>query len=203
MSVTWNFLAAARARALPRLLCSAFPLAACGSDASPPASAPDTGVEASSQADASSPPEALLIDHESWQRYDRSEDPLASEQPAEIDCGIAGFYVERGELEIDSTRCNYLLAEHPSLRAVTPGQRVQLEFRHFDLEAPEPAQTHVAILFKDQVQWELEIPIPQAAETIDTEFVVQTALAEGDPIRLHLHNHGQNMYTLAWLRLAQ
>ncbi|MFT3924779.1 MAG: hypothetical protein QM778_19755 [Myxococcales bacterium] len=153
----------------------------------------DAGPDASAS-------QALLIDHKSWQRYDRSEDPLASEQPVEIDCGIAGFYVERGEFEVDTTRCNYLLVFHPSLRGVRAGQRVQLELRHFDLEAAEPAEAHVAILFRDQLQWEIKIPIPQAAETIDTEFTATTDLAPGDPIRLHLHNHGQNMYTFAWLR---
>jgi hypothetical protein len=148
------------------------------------------------------PDRALLIDHESWERYERSEDPLSFEQPEELECGIAGFFVERGELEVDSARCNYLLAEHPALRAVGEGGKIALEFRHYDLEASEPAQTHIAILFGDQLQWETLIPIPSPAGVIHADFLATAALAKGEPIRLHLHNHGQNTYTFAWLRVV-
>jgi hypothetical protein len=151
--------------------------------------------------DGSGADEAALIDHQSWQRYDRSLDPLVAEQPTELECGIAGFFVERGELEIDSARCNYLLAEHPALLPVRRGQRLTLEFRHYDLAADEPAETHIAILFGNQRQWETRIAIPSAANTIHAEFVATEDLAVGGPIRLHLHNHGQNTYTFAWLRV--
>jgi len=160
------------------------------------------GTEGDAAADASAVDQTLLIDHRSWQRYDAALDPLIADQPAEITCGIAGFFVERGGLEIDSKRCNYVLAEHPALRDVRRGQRLALEFRHFDLEAPEPAQAHVALLFRDQLAWELRIDIPGPANVIQAEFTATTDLAAGEPIRLHLHNHGQNTYTLASLRVV-
>jgi hypothetical protein len=190
-----------RARAWP-----AFGLVVAGLACSTPPAEPvgqDGGPLDDASTDASLVDRALLIDHQSWQRYERSLDPLIAEQPPELACGVAGFFVERGELEIDSRRCNYLLAEHPALRDVQPGQRISLEFRHFDLEAPEPAQTHVAILFGDQLQWEIEIPIPSPANVIRAEFVATTELLAGEPIRLHLHNHGQNTYTFAWMRVAE
>jgi hypothetical protein len=144
--------------------------------------------------------ETPLLDHGAWRRYDAALDPLESEQPAELECGIAGFFVERDELEIDSSRCNYLLAEHPALLDLPSGREVHMELRHFDLSAPEPAQVHIAILFGDDLQWETELPIPSPANVLDVRFQTTRALVKNEPIRVHLHNHGQNTYTLAFMR---
>lgn len=173
-------------------------LLGAGCETSSEAPGDATAMDASTDA---GPDESLLIDHQSWQRYDQALDPLLAEQPAELACGIAGFFVERGELEVDTKRCNYLLAEHPALLSVRQGQRVSLEFRHYDLAAEEPAQAHIALLFEDQLQWETWLPIPSAADTIHADFTATTDLVVGDMIRLHLHNHGQNTYTFAWLRV--
>ena len=70
---------------------------------------------------------------------------------------------------------------------------------HFDLRAPEPATAHVAVLFGDEVQWELEIPIPSYAYVYTETFQATRALAPGEPIRLHLHNHGQNTWIFSSL----
>ena len=59
-----------------------------------------------------------------------------------------------------ATTCS---VQHPAVHAVSKGQKVALEFRHFDLLADEPAETHVAILFGDQLQWETHLPIPSSA----------------------------------------
>jgi hypothetical protein len=108
---------------------------------------------------------------------------------------LVGF-VERGSLEVDTVNCNYLLVEHPAQRPVPRGSNVYLELVHFDLAAPEPATAHVALFFGDDLQWELEIPIPSLAYVYKETFQATRDLAEGEPIRFHLHNHGQNTWLL-------
>src|SRR5262245_43461709 len=74
--------------------------------------------EITTQNDASDQPvlrDVSLIDHASWHEYAASEDPMASHQPEQVDCGPAGWYVEPSLdvplLEIDTNYCNYALLE--------------------------------------------------------------------------------------------
>jgi len=144
---------------------------------------------------------AALIDHASWRPYDPTLDPLRAHQPDRIECDVAGWFVEFGELEIDTGHCNYLLIEHPALRSLPAGSKVELELRHFDLTAPEAATAPVALLFDDEIQWQTQIAVPGPADVAIVEFTSTRALAQGEPIRLHLHNHGENNWTLAHLRV--
>lgn len=143
--------------------------------------------------------EVPLLEPEAFRYADLAGDPLASHQPAEIRCGLTGFYPERGELELDTGGCNYLYLEQPAPRAVPAGSALQLVLRHFDLAAPEPAQAHVAILFGDSVQWETTIDVPGAANAYEVTWHSSEALEPLSPIRVHLHNHGQNTWILSSL----
>jgi hypothetical protein len=142
-----------------------------------------------------------LLDHTNWRPFERALDPLQTHQPQTIDCDVAGWFVEFGELEVDTGHCNYLLLEHPALIAVPSGSQLELELRHFDLVAPEPASAHVALLFVDAVQWQMQIAVPGPASVLTLQFTTTRALEVGEPIRLHLHNHGQNNWTFAYLRV--
>lgn len=51
--------------------------------------------------------------------------------------------------------------------------------------------------FGAALPWELTLDIPQAGNMHRVEFPAPRALAAGDPIRLHLHNHGRNSWILA------
>jgi hypothetical protein len=138
----------------------------------------------------------LLIDHAHWQRYAAAEDPLPNEQPAAINCGAAGYYVEQGRLELDSSFCNYALIEHPALVDVDAGAEIAFELSHFDLTASEPARAHVALFFDETLAWETWLDIPSAADVTQVTFRAPRALGHAAPIRLHFHNHGQNNYAL-------
>jgi hypothetical protein len=166
------------------------------------------GVESATEASAISDLEGpvldsgpSLLDQASWRPYDPALDPLRAHQPDPIDCDVAGWFVEFGELEVDTGHCNYLLVEHPALRSLPAGSRVELELRHFDLNAPEVATAHVALLFADEVQWQTQVAVPGPASVAIVEFTSTRSLEQGDPIRLHLHNHGQNTWTFAYLRV--
>jgi len=143
-----------------------------------------------------------LIDNQSWRRYDAAADPLPSHQPAEPSCAASATFVEFGSFEIDTTRCNYVLSEHPAQLAIAAGTQVKMELLHYDLIAPEPAQAHVALLFGDALQWETNIPIPRAGDVLKASFLATKAVALGEPIRLHLHNHGGNAYLIIAVQAA-
>jgi hypothetical protein len=138
----------------------------------------------------------LLIDHAHWQRYPAEQDPLPGHQPAAINCGAAGYYVEQGRLELDSTFCNYALIWHPALVGVDAGTEITLELSHFDLTASEPTRAHVALIFDDTLAWETWLDIPSSADVTEISFRAPHALGRDAPIRLHFHNHGQNNYAL-------
>lgn len=143
-----------------------------------------------------------LIDNQGWRRYDAAADPLPSHQPAELSCAASATFLEYGSFEVDTTRCNYVLSEHPAQLAIAAGTQVKMELLHYDLFAPEPAQAHVALLFGDALQWETNIPIPRAGDVIKASFQASKALALDEPIRLHLHNHGGNTYLIVALQAA-
>jgi hypothetical protein len=144
----------------------------------------------------SGPAFAPLIDHTDWHRYEAALDPLNAHQPAEIDCGIAGYFVEAEGLEVDTGRCNYLLIEHAARANVEAGDELHIELRHFDLTAVEPATAHVALLAGDDVQWETTLVIPSAGNVLHATVPATRDIVAGEPIRFHLHNHGQNTYLL-------
>ena len=170
----------------------ALALAAC--DAAPGASvASDAGAEAAADVLLN---EVSVIDHQGWEVYAPELDPLPGHQPEQIDCSIPGWFIERGFLEINTGACNYALLEHPSLLDVPKGAEVKFDLWHFDLLAAEPATAHVALLFGDTLQWEADIAIPQLGTVRTESFRATRSLAAGEPIRFHLHNHGQNTWTL-------
>ncbi|MDB4975435.1 MAG: hypothetical protein JWN48_3776 [Myxococcaceae bacterium] len=146
---------------------------------------------------------ARLVDNQSWQRYDAALDPLPSHEPDPIVCQDSATYLEYGSYEVDTTRCNYLLAQAPALRDVPVGSRVRVNFLHYDLLAASAAEAHLALLFGDSLQWEKFLPIPAPGDGFKETFVTSQPLAQGSPIRLHLHNHGGNTYLLVALEVVQ
>jgi hypothetical protein len=144
-----------------------------------------------------------LIDQGHWREYPFDRDPLADHQPADVDCGPAGWYVEpafeQPLLEVDTSYCNYALLEHPAAIEVAEGDTITFELRHYDLRAPEPAEAHIAWEFGDALEWETFVAIPSDAAVQTFEWRATHALRAGDPIRLHLHNHGQNTWQVGSL----
>ena len=58
----------------------------------------------------------------------------------------------------------------------------------------EVAEAHVAVLFGDQLVWEVLTPIPSDPGIYDIEIEAPVDLAEGEAIHFHLHNHGSNTW---------
>jgi hypothetical protein len=146
-----------------------------------------------------------LIDHAAWEATPAEEDPLVDHRPAMVDCGIAGWYVEADQLEIDTNFCNYAAIRQNSLRAIPACSTLRIEFYHFDLLAPEAAQAHAALLIDGRIVWEkfIDITYDMPADTYrapaavyEEEFPAPFEVPAGAEIQLHLHNHGQNTWTL-------
>jgi len=146
--------------------------------------------------------ELPIIDQTHWHTYPVSEDPLPQHQPAQLDCSPAGYYLTPSivpELELDTAYCNYSLLSTDAVQSLAPGAQLRFALRHFELLADEPAQAHVALFFGDALVWETYIDIPAPAQVAEFSFRIQRALAKGDPVRLHLHNHGQNTWVIGKL----
>ena len=137
-----------------------------------------------------------LVRADAWVAVEELADPLASHRPEPVDCGLGGLFVEGEELDIDTNFCNYAMLEQAGLAEIPEGATLTLSMRHFDLTAPEPAMAHVALLLGDVIAWEQMVIIPGPAEVITTDFPTPMAYAKGEPVRFHLHNHGQNTWIL-------
>lgn len=142
--------------------------------------------------------EVLLLDHTAWAAYPVEQDPLPGHQPSEpIDCERnVGWSVERGAVDVDTSQCNYALIAHPALVDVPEGSEIEIEFYYFDLIASEPALAHAALFFDADLQWETHVDIPGLANLQRLRFRTTRALRAGEPIRWHMHNHGQNTWML-------
>ncbi len=131
-----------------------------------------------------------------WSPVPAPTDPLASHRPADVNCPLGGWLFEPQGLEIYTLLCNYAMFEQPARAAVVPGARIVASLYHFDLVAEEPATAHVALMVGASVVWEQEIAIPGKANAYAIEVPANFAADAGTPVYFHLHNHGQNTWTL-------
>lgn len=186
------------ARPLVLILCS-FLGQACtcrGEDASPPKAAKKKAKQVK-------PKTAPLAEKQAWLPVDAPVDPLAPHRPTEVDCPRGGWRVERQGFEINTMACNYAMFGQPTLIPIEPGDRVFAVLYHFDLMAKEPATAHVALLLGDRVVWEQRIEIPGKANVYNIEWTADFKAPAGTPVFFHLHNHGQNTWTLASVEIAR
>ena len=137
-----------------------------------------------------------------WALASAEDDPLADERPATVDCPVAAWGPEAGGLEIQTGACNYFFATQPSRAAIEPGDAIDVVAFHQGLDAPEPAEGHVAILVGGAVIWEAYVEIPADASVIEARVIAAQAWPAGTPVGVHLHNHGYNAWTVLDVSLA-
>lgn len=137
-----------------------------------------------------------------WQPQPAADDPLPAHRPDTVDCQLGiGWLVEETGFEVNTGACNYASFVQPTLVPVVRGAQISLDFYHFDLVAPEPATAHIAVLVGDHVIFEREIAIPGKAGVYPVDLVADFELPAGAPAVVHLHNHGQNTWTVASLQV--
>lgn len=131
-----------------------------------------------------------------WQPVAEPDDPLAAHRPAQVSCPLGSWLYEAQGLEVDTSQCNYGMFSQPSQVAIVPGARFVASLYHFDLIAEAPATAHVALLVGDELIWEQDIAIPGKANAYAIDLTLDFTAPAGTPVYFHLHNHGQNTWTL-------
>ncbi len=170
------------------LLC--LTVSACGGERG----APVSGVQASP---------ASLIDHQAWMVTGPSSDPLVSHRPSVVNCDdLTSWGPEEDYVEVDTGRCNYLMIEQPTLVSGAIGDHVKGSITHFDLTAPESATAHLAVLIQERVVFERTIAVPGPADVFSFDEILTAPFEKGEPVYLHVHNHGQNNWRLYELTLV-
>jgi len=179
------------------LACFAALLAGCepGAAETETETETDAETEGSGGAGAFEVPLVDLGDLAAWTPVDAADDPLADHRPQSIDCPIAAWAEENGQLEVQTGVCNYLALAQPSQVAVAAGDRISVDLWHADLDAAEAASGHVAVLVAGELVGEATVEIPSEAAVLHFEWRSETPIPAGVPVLLHLHNHGYNSWT--------
>jgi len=144
--------------------------------------------------------EVSLIDHAKWQKVELKDDPWAANLPAEATCGAGAFKAEAGALEFDTGVCNFITLQQPSQAAVESCDELRIVFWHLPLYAgPKGADALAELRLGEHSLLKVEKPIPPEG-AIEASFTpkhrLNTTIAAGTPIRIHVQNHGLNTWKL-------
>jgi hypothetical protein len=139
-----------------------------------------------------------LVTLEGWSSVAPSDDPYVAAAGGAPTCVTPTFRVEEAQawVEIDTTLCNWVTLSQPTLAAVEPGDLLEIDFSHYDLDAATPATAELRLRFDDCEAWSSSIPIPGPAQVHEEQFRSPCRLTSGGVVLFHLHNHGQNTYQL-------
>lgn len=138
---------------------------------------------------------ALPLAHaDQWRESPAHTDPLPEHRPDVVAC--VGWGEEFGALELSTATCNYASLEQPLAESIALGDPLRIELWWSGLFASEPATAHLALLVDTALLWESEIEIPGPAEARTIDLDSPIAAPAGATLTFHLHNHGQNSWTL-------
>ena len=143
-----------------------------------------------------------------WSRVDDpSVDPFSDTRPPEVDCDALGVkgddFAGEPVLDVDTGLCNYVTVSQPSLNTVRPGDPLELRFWNDYIQAPdgvEDAQTVVAVMSGGELLFERTLPLPRPPVLNVWEVDSPVAIPLGQPIYLHVRNHGANQYSVLTLK---
>lgn len=121
--------------------------------------------------------------------------------PDDAGCSDAGLQIEDGNTEILTDLCRWASLSQPALvngrrRSVVRG------FLYHSALIAEASEAHVAIGVADELLWEARVPIPAIPGGLTIEAELPVNVRVGDPVHLHLHNHGANAWTMFELVLV-
>jgi mono/diheme cytochrome c family protein len=138
-----------------------------------------------------------LVQAPAWDTGSRNRDAFLTHRPDQVDCERdTGWLVEEDALEVRTESCNYLFLTQQTLLNLDAGTTLELALSHSDLDFNAPASAHVAIAIAGTPVWETEIAIPSEGNIIKQTLELPFAVSSGDPIDVHLHNHGSNAWTI-------
>ena len=92
-------------------------------------------------------------------------------------------------------------AQQGSLNAAEAGEELQIRIWHSELNADEPAIGYVGLAIGEDIVWEGEVSIPSEAGPLEGTITLTDSIELGEPLRVHVHNHGENTWTLLQLEI--
>ena len=139
-----------------------------------------------------------LVDHTLWKSVPFESDPFKEFATDEVVCPAGGYKAE-GEgadqiLEVDTGICNFVTLEQPLPRGLKSGDTLDWSMWHLTLVFTEPAEAYAVLTIGEHTLWEKTMPIPSPAAAYSKELIVPADIEAGAPIRIHLHNHGNNSW---------
>lgn len=138
-----------------------------------------------------------------WAEGDPADDPQAEHRPDGATCPAATWGVEGQALEIETGACAFAWFVQPVDVAIDPGAHVVAELWHGVLDAAEPATAHAALSVDGGVVWEATVDIPGEPDIAPIDAVAPDGAAAGALLGLHLHNHGDNAWSLGPVSVEQ
>lgn len=137
-----------------------------------------------------------LVDWLAWQEADALVDPWAESRPDVVDCGLSGWFPEgEDSIEVNTAKCGYATLVTPAVASAKAGDELELWFWHYQLTAPEPATGFAGLEIDGTRIWDYQVTIPGDAFFVEERFVLERDIEIGDPIYIHVRNHGQNSWT--------
>lgn len=125
------------------------------------------------------------------------QDPLRDARPDEVRCLDGAVVAEDGAIEVDTTYCNWAALAAPVQLDLVAGEPLTLAARWFDLAAFEPSRGRIAVLLDDgTVLWDREVEIPSPGQVVEVEVAAPADVRAGDPLHVHVHNHGLNNWAV-------
>ena len=138
-----------------------------------------------------------LVEPEAWDVQPTNRDVFPNHRPDKVDCPHeTGWLVEEGTLEVRTEFCNYLSLTQQSLLALPAGTELELVLSHSELNFNAPSSAHVAVSIGGTTVWETTIAIPAASNLLKETLTLPADVGRGDPIEVHLHNHGDNAWAI-------
>jgi len=143
-----------------------------------------------------------LVDWNAWEVVAAPEDPF-DDRPPDPSCPTGAYMPEilSGEevFSVDTGACSYVTLRQPARRDVARGERLVARVWHFALNAGTSATAHVALRLGDSTVLDETVPIPSEGGLLAIDQPADHAYPEGTPVYFHLHNHGDNSWSLVEL----
>ncbi len=138
-----------------------------------------------------------LVEATAWDTQPKNRDVFLDHRPAEVNCEQdTGWLVEEDVLEVRTEFCNYLSVSQQSLLDLEAGTNLELALSHSKLNFNAPATAHIAVSIAGTPIWETSVAIPSDSDILKASLVLPVAVHRGNPIEVHLHNHGNNTWEI-------
>jgi len=135
-----------------------------------------------------------LVDNELWYEVEGDVAPIGLERPEDALCPLGSWYPEEGSLEVDTGLCSWLTVSQPAQTGLSCGDELAIIAWHTALSSAEPGDGYAALFVGDKLLWEERVSIPSEAQIYDDSWGAEFTVEPGEPIYLHVHNHGANVW---------